>query len=214
MNCLNSPCSVVPPVGWQQILDYAAGGAHPGYEKARSILSEYLKNMLVENCAVNEKLAANVFRLPGCTIAGTDFDELPGPGKSYGFTEKASGGVNYRRNTGMTLFCRYPDREKRFAFDGEWSRYVLRLREGEFACYSLYDVTVLSALEVGCYAAEVSVLEVYQDETLLGRFELSATEDRQNLSGMHLNNAESCVLKLKVPRGCADIEVLLTDTEP
>ena len=214
MNCLNSPCSVIPPVEWQQILDYARGGAHPGYEKARAILNEYLKNMLVENCNINEKLAANVFRLPGCTIAGTDFDELPGPGISYGCTENAAGDTSYRQNTGMTLHCRYPGREKRFAFDGEWSRYVLRLREGEFACYSLYDVTVLSSLEVGCYAAEVSVLEVCQDETLLGRFELSATEDRQNLSGMRLNNAESCVLKLKVLRGCADIEVLLTDTEP
>ena len=91
---------------------------------------------------------------------------------------------------------------------------MLRLREGEFACYSLYDVTVLSSLEVGCYASEPSVLEVYQDDALLGRFDLSASEERQNLSGMRLNNADACVLKLITVRGCADVEVLVTDTEP
>ena len=215
MNCENSPCSVIPPVEWQLILDYAAGGAHPGYEKAQKILNEYLNGMLVENCVINERLAANVFRLPGCTIAGTDYDELPGMGKSYGHTGSApaENAAGYRQNTGMELFCRYPDRQKRFAFDGEWARYVLRLGQGDFACYSLYDVTVLSRLEVACYAREVSVLEVYQDDALLGRFDLSAAGDRQILSGMHLNNADACVLKLKTLRGCVDIETLVTDID-
>ena len=213
MNCENSPCSVIPPAEWQQILEYVRSGVHPGYEKAQKILGEYLKNMLVENCNINEKLAANVFRLPGCTIAGTDFDELPGTGKSYGCTKPAENATDYRRNTGMELFCRYPDRSKRFAFDGEWAKYVLRLKAGEFACYSLYDVTVLSRLEVACYASEETVLEIWQDETLLGRFELSVTKRRQILSSMHLNNADACVLKLKTVRGCADIEALITDID-
>lgn len=90
---------------------------------------------------------------------------------------------------------------------------MLRLKEGEFACYSLYDVTVLSRLEVACYASEETVLEIWQDETLLGRFELSVTKRRQILSSMHLNNADACVLKLKTVRGCADIEALITDID-
>lgn len=213
MNCRNSPCSVIPPVEWQQILDYVGGGTHPGYEKAQKILNEYLKNMQVENCHINEKLAANVFRLPGCTVAGTDFDELPGPGGSYGHTNTHPSAADYRRNTGMELFRRYPDQKKRFAFDGEWAQYVLRLNEGEFACYSLYDVTVLSKLEVACWAEEISVLEVYQDNTLLGRFDLSAAPHKQILSSMHLNNAEACVLKLVTLRGKVDIETLYTEIE-
>ena len=224
MNCQNSPCSIIPPMEWQQVLDYARGGAHPGYEKAQKILNEYLKNMLVENCNINEKLAANVFRLPGCTVAGTDFDELPGKGLSYSLTGETHNSTDYRQNTGMELFCRYPDREKRFPFDGEWSRYDLRLKEGEFACYSMYDVTVLSKLEIACYASEMSVFEVWQvispsggsdanEEVLLGRFELSAAHSRQILSSMHLNNAETCVIKLKTVRGCVDVETLFTDTD-
>ncbi len=213
MNCQNSPCSVVPPAEWSLLLDYARGGAHPGYEKAQAILTEYLKNMRVENCFLNESLAANVFRLPGCVIAGTDFDELPGPGQSYLHTRDLPAATAYRQNTGMELYCRYPDRSKRFSFDGEWARFVLRLKEGEFACYSLYDVTVLSKLEVACWADEISCLEVYQDEALLGRFDLSRVDHKQILSGMHLNNADACVLKLKTVRGCVDVEALLTGTD-
>ena len=213
MNCQNSPCSVIPPMEWQLILDYARSGAHPGYEKAQKILDEYLKNMQVQNCLINENLAANVFRLPGCVIAGTDFDELPGIGASYWHKESAPSAVPYRQNTGMLLHCRYPDREKRFPFDGEWARYVLRLREGEYACYSLYDVTVLSKLEVACYASEPAMLEICQDGQMLGVFDLSQTEHRQLLSSMHLNNADSCVLRLKALRGTVDIEALITETD-
>ncbi len=213
MRCENSPCSVIPPMEWELLLDYARGGVHPGYEKAQKILSEYIKNIRLENCVINEKLAANVFRLPGCIIAGTDFDELPGPGSSYSSLGGFAPETSYRGNTGMLLHCRYPDREKRFTFDGDWSRYVLRLREGEFACYSLYDVSVLSRLEVACYAPEPAVLEVWQDEALLGRFDLSGTERRQILSDMHLNNADACVLRLRAAKGTADIEALMTRAE-
>ena len=213
MNCRNSPCSVIPPMEWQQILDYARNGVHPGYEKAQKILNEYLKNMLVENCFINEKLAANVFRLPGCTIAGTDFDELPGEGISWQHRTDVPETASYRKNTGMYLYRRFAEREKRFHFDGEWAQYVLRLREGEFACYSLYDVTTISRLEVACYASEQSTMEILQDDQILAAFDLSATDRKQILSGMQLNNADACVLKLRVTRGCVDIETLSTEAD-
>ena len=57
------------------------------------------------------------------------------------------------------------------------------------------------------------MLEVYQDETLLDRFDLSATGFRQILASMHLNNADACVLKLKTIQGCVDIETLITYTD-
>ena len=62
-------------------------------------------------------------------------------------------------------------------------------------------------------AGEIPVKPIYQDEQLLGRFDLSATEHRQTLSGMHLNNADACVLKIKALRGTADIEALITETD-
>ena len=127
--------------------------------------------------------------------------------------EEAKNTTSYRGNTGMTLHHRYADRNKRFPFDGEWAQYVLRLREGEFACYSLYDVTVLSKLEVACYTEGQAQMEIYQDEELLGRFDLSGAPHRQILSSMHLNNADACVLKLKAISGIVDIETLRTETD-
>ena len=61
MNCINSPCSVTPPDDWQLLLDYAKGGAHPGREKARALLEQYLDNMRFENCRINEDVAACAF---------------------------------------------------------------------------------------------------------------------------------------------------------
>ena len=56
-------------------------------------------------------------------------------------------------------------------------------------------------------------MEVYQDDALLGRFDLSAAEHKQILSGMHLNNADGCRIRLRTVRGCVDIETLITDTD-
>ena len=213
MRCVNSPCSITPPEDWQMIIDYANGGVHPGYEKVQKILNEYLKNMELENCYINEYISANVFRVPGCIIAGADFDELPGTGVSYRSVNKDYPAATYRRNTGMYLYPRFKDRSKRFAFDGEWAQYVLRLSSGEFACYSLYDVSMQSKLEIDCYAPEKTVAEIYQDERLLSRFELSGTEHKQVLSGLHLGNADACVIRIVVITGVMDVEALRTEAD-
>lgn len=213
MDCTNSPCSVTSPEHWQQIIRYTKGGAHPGYEKAQKILNEYLRNILLENCRINEQISANVFRIPGCVIYGTDFDELPGEGISYSHQDCTYPPAPYRRSTGMHLFRRFPEREKRFFFDGDRHQHLLRLSKDEFACYSLYDVSINSRLEIGCYCPQISVLEVYQDNKLLGRFDLSATVHKQVISGLHLDNADACSIRLLALQGVIDIESLTTEAD-
>ncbi len=211
MSCENSPCSITPPEDWREIIAYADGGAHPGYEKAQKILNEYLRNMLIEHCSINESITANVFRVPGCVIPGTAFDETPGRGASYLPVQAHPSEIAYRADTGMRLFKRFPAQKRRFVFEGEWSRYALRLCAGEFACYSLYDVSIRSGLEIGCYCPEASVADIYQDDVLLGRFQLSGTEYRQLLSGLHLLNADACVIRIAVVEGTVDIDTLTTE---
>lgn len=213
MRCDNSPCSITPPDDWQMVIDYINGGIHPGYEKAQKIFNEYLKNMLVENCYINDHISANVFRVPGCIIAGADFDEVPGAGVSYLSARPDYPAVAYRENTGMHLYHRFKDRSRRFPFDGEWAQYVLRLSAGEFACYSLYDVSMQSKLEIDCYAPEKTVAEIYQDERLLERFELSGTRHKQVLAGLHLANADACVIRIAVVTGVMDVEALHTEAD-
>ena len=50
METANSPCSIRKPKGWEVLIDYANGGEHPGYGKAREILEEYLENIKLANC--------------------------------------------------------------------------------------------------------------------------------------------------------------------
>jgi len=213
MNCFNSPCSVNRPEDWDLITGYAMGGAHPGYEKAQKILNEYLRNMLIENCSINESISANVFRTPGCVIAGTAFDEQPGNGLSYRHQAQHEPVINYRASTGMQLSRRFPAQKRRFVFEGEWSQYALRMTTGEFACYSLYDVSVQTRLEISCYCPEPSVVEIYQDDILLEKFQLSGTEHCQVLSGLHLLNADACLIRVSVVEGTVDVGVLTTEAE-
>lgn len=209
----NSPCLVRPPEDWQMIVDYVNGGPHPGYERAVKILDAYVRNVRMENCGVFENITANVYLVPGCMIAGPNFDELPGEGISYGHGDREYPAVDYRRDTGMYIFRRFPERTKRVTYDGEWGQYVLRLGAGDFACYTLNEVTMHSGLEISCYCDEPAVIEVYQDERRIGRFELSGTRHKQVLAGMQLENAERCVIKLTAIEGTVDVETLATQAE-
>ena len=210
---VNSPCSIAIPEGWDQLIQYARGGAHPAYARAQKILNAFLSNMRVENCLINEHIRPNVFRIPGCIIAGADFDALPGQGESFRHLDVDYPAVPYRRQTGMQLYRRFPDRGRRFTFDGAWAQYILRLSAGEYASYSLFDVSIHTGLEIHCYSAEPSAIEVYQDEHWLGSFDLSATSHKQILAGLHLVNANTCAIRVTVTRGVVDIESLTTDPE-
>ena len=210
---VNSPCSIAIPEGWDQLFQYTRGGAHPAYARAQKILNAFLSNMRVENCLINEHIRPNVFRIPGCIIAGADFDALPGQGESFRHLDVDYPAVPYRRQTGMQLYRRFPDRGRRFTFDGAWAQYILRLSAGEYACYSLFDVSIHTGLEIHCYSAEPAAIEVYQDEHWLGSFDLSATSHKQILAGLHLVNANTCAIRVTVTRGVVDIESLTTDPE-
>ena len=131
-------------------------------------------------------------------------------GVSYGHGDRAYPAADYRRNTGMCIFRRFPERSKRIVFDGAWAQYVLRMNAGDFACYTINEVTMHSGLEIACYSVGPSVIEVYQDDAKVGRFELSGTRYRQVLAGMQLENAERCAIRLLVTEGTVDVETLVT----
>ena len=74
------------------------------------------------------------------------------------------------------------------------------------------DKSVL-AKEINCFCPEPSVVEIYQDDVLLERFQLSGTEHCQVLSGLHLFNADACVIRISVEEGTVDVGVLTTEAE-
>lgn len=210
MDCTNSPCSINKPQGWDSIIDYIQGGAHPGYETARKILDEYLENIKLENCEQLISVSNAVLRQPGSIIRGTDFDHFPGKGTSYSGLREDTNLSRYRYRTGMEIVEQYKDLEKAFNFDCGFKRFVLELAKDEYAVYSLEDVKDTSTLLIHYICEESGVLEVSQDDEVLGTFKLIANGSLQILSPIKLSESESTKLKLHVTSGVIKIDSLHT----
>lgn len=215
MNCSNSVCSICAPADWARITEYAAGGPHPGYAQAQEILDEYLENMQLDKCVINESLNAAVFRKPGCVIRGTDFDDLGGNGGSYQCLREVENPYEYRVETGMEIVERFPELEKQFYFDTRWKRFTLGLEAGEFACYTLYDIGTSESsmpvrVEIQCYCDDGAMLRVYQDDRALGEYCLVGLKDKMIISGLRLRSAERAVLKVEVISGRVEIDSIVT----
>ena len=210
MDCSNSPCSINKPRGWDSIIEYIKGGAHPGYDVARKILDEFLENIKVENCEQLISVSNAVLRQPGCIIRGTDFDHFPGKGISYSGLREETNLVRYRYRTGMEIIEQYKDLEKAFGFDCGFKRFVLELAKEEFAVYSLEDVKDTSTLLIHFICEESGVLEVYQNNKILATFDLTKNSHLQTLSPISLLESESAKIKLYVTSGVIKIDSLHT----
>lgn len=210
VNCINSPCSVKEPEGWQSLLEYTLGGAHPGFEAAQRILDEYLENSKLAHCVKQDTLTNMVFRQPGCVIRGTDFDELPGKAGSYSGLRQEESLYPYRRNTGMEMVKKFPDHKEDCGFDSGFRKFVLGLSKGEFACYTLHDVTAKAAVSFRCYGKEDAIMRASQDGRVLGEFVLKAGEAGQTSERFPLEAAERSVVKLETISGKAEVEAVET----
>ena len=210
MERANSPCSVAAPAGWEKIIAYAKGGRHPGYLEAQKILNQYLDHIRLSRCTVNEDVAFHVFRTPGCTIRGTDFDEFPGKGVSYSGLREDENLFAYRQNTGMEIIEKFPDMKKEFGFDCRWKRFVLGLQKGEFSCYTLYDIIEQSRLEIYCYCSNASSVEVYQDDNLLGNYTLGGLDEIQIIGNLRLRASVHSRIRIMVSSGHVEIDSITT----
>lgn len=208
MDCTNSPYSVKKPTDWEQIIDYTTGGKHPGYEKAKGILEKYLENMILENCDFKEQVSASVLREPGCTIRGTDFDELPGKGASFSGVREEENVYRYRIGTGMRIVEKHKEYQKKFGFDCGFLKYALVLGEGEYAGYSLNRVGKEDSIVLSYYANEPVVFELLQDEEVVLTVEDTEGTEQKLTKKLKLQQKDHTVLKVKVLKGTMELENL------
>ncbi len=201
MDTHNSPCSVKKPEGWEKIIDYTLGGAHPGYEESRRLLDCYLENMKYENCEYNSRVHASVLRQPGCTIKAVDFDEFPGRGKSYSGIMEEDTPYMYRVGTFMNIVDLEPLREKKSGFDSRWDRLALKMCSGEFADYSLNDVKENSILQMECKILKDSVIKVWQNGQVLQEIKMCSTEEFTKLQEIKLIPSEKAVIRIEILHG-------------
>lgn len=193
MECSNSPYSIRKPKEYQKLLDYFAGGEHPGYAKAQEIFDEYLENIRMENCDENIAVHHHVLRTVPFSLRATDFDQYPGAGISFSGIAKEETHP-YRKGCGMKVIELEPPKEKRFFFDCQWDRFGLVLEKDEFACYQV------NAEE---YALEITLADGYPG----GILAVSGNEKEEQIVKVALGDRKAGII-IKAGKGTLKIRVV------
>jgi hypothetical protein len=97
----SSPCSVVPPPGWNELLGYARGGARPSRDAAAETLSALVQAMKFENCVYRPEVISAVRRLAPVRLSAAAFG-FRGQGCSYG-TSTATPLTFFRNDDRVTV---------------------------------------------------------------------------------------------------------------
>ncbi len=127
MDCLNSPCSIVRPTGWELVLSYLMGGPHPGFEKAQAIFNEYLQNMRFENVNYLPLVVSAMMRRADVTVPAIQHDIL----NSHCGRFMYKPGALPEKNTS-------PGNPQESRADHPWVLYGLQLGRGDQAAYTIH----------------------------------------------------------------------------
>lgn len=210
MRCINSPCSVNKPEGWDEIIDYTNGGKRPSYLEAQKIFDCLLENIKLESCVKNEAVTRAIFRQPGCCVRGTDFDLIPGKGISYSGIRNEGNIYKYHTNTGMHIkSISNEPQEKAFPFDSGWDNLTLYMEASEFASYSIYNLEQNCFLSLELSHAKDSGITIFQDDKELCNIEFCSERKNDKTSQIKLNLAEKSIIKVLVTRGNIELNKLL-----
>ena len=97
----SSPCSVVPPPGWNELVGYARGGSRPSRDEAADTLRALVDAMKFENCAYRPEVISALRRLAPVRLSAAAFG-FRGPGSSYG-TSAATPLTGFRDDDRVTV---------------------------------------------------------------------------------------------------------------
>jgi GNAT superfamily N-acetyltransferase len=154
MECTNSPCSIKKPKNWDALLAYTAGGKKPVKAEVIAMLDEYLENIKLASCVENIAVTSAILRKAPCTLRATDFDQLPGKGRSFSGTRREPCLYGYQKDSGMAIRLEDGKDPRKETGWTRWSIYTLELGEKEFASYTFYDIEPGATLPLNCVAKE------------------------------------------------------------
>jgi hypothetical protein len=152
MDRANSPYSIKKPKNWDALLAYTAGGKKPGKAEVIAMLDEYLENMKLDNCVENAAVNTAIFRQAPCTLRATDFDQLPGKGRSFSGIRREPCLYGYQKDSGMAIRLEEGKDPRKETGWARWGIYTLEVGEKEFASYTFYDIEPGTALSLNCVA--------------------------------------------------------------
>ncbi|HBG76978.1 MAG TPA: glycoside hydrolase [Clostridiales bacterium] len=202
MDCTNSPCSVNKPEGWDEIIQYTHGAKHPGTERTRKILDEFLQNIRISHCRWNLDVTNAVFRRPDCSVRATDFNLVPGKGISCSGFRTEGNLYHYQTRTGMAIVAAEKQPvPRRFAFDSGWDLLALEMRQGEFATYSINEVPEGCTVRVELLCREPAQICFTQDSKTVRTFTPEPAMQPQTLFACRLSEAKRSLVKIHVLSG-------------
>jgi hypothetical protein len=141
IDTVTSPCSVIPPAGWDAVVRYAAGrGERPSPENAQRTLLELLDAFDLEACVYRPEVVNALLRRPPLTLPASGFS-FRGEGISYA-TASPRPLPGFREDDLVTV-VRSPQTAAPLDFShtkGQMpdDRLQVRLEAGDWVCYDIH----------------------------------------------------------------------------
>ena len=169
METITSPVSVIAPVGWEEIRNYAHGGAMVPREKAQAIFDQLLTNMRVENCAWHPEIVGALLANDPVVIPAWGFG-FHGPDQSYS-TERAIPLEGMRSGDLVTIDYFGHEIRSQHNFEQNDGRgytddeqLVVRLNQGEWLEFEVSPTTNIENLVVEMCRPDPSSVSISSSE--------------------------------------------------
>ena len=128
MDSLNTPYSIKPPEGWNEIVRYSKGGEKPSRPVAQKAFDQLLQNIKLENCRYFPDVVNAIFRrVPGKVEAENYGHE--GPGKSYSVKDDGQRSKYYRKSEPVLV--------ELLKDEGWRSEQAIHLKTDEWTAYAI-----------------------------------------------------------------------------
>ncbi len=123
MDTSNTPYSITPPKGWEQIEAYSKSGKAPKADKPEQIFNELLENVKLENCTFFPDVVNAMFRQIPLKIEAENYGP-DGCQKSYFVKDTTSRSEFYRKNEPVKISLTADSRGQYITLNsGEWTSY-------------------------------------------------------------------------------------------
>src|SRR5262249_23274269 len=128
MDTLNTPYSINPPQGRDEIVRYSKGGEKPSQPVAQKAFDQLLQNIKLENCRYFPDVVSAIFRrVPGKVEAENYGHE--GSGKSYSVKDNAQRSKFYRKSEPVLI--------ELLKDEGWASEQAVHLKTDEWTAYAI-----------------------------------------------------------------------------
>jgi|LSQX01.3.fsa_nt_gb endoglucanase len=200
----SSPLEIKRPEDWDKITSFVSGGPRPSYKEAQEIFDEYLNNIKADNCHRNDNIVNSVLRRAPVTVMGTDFDT----GEDCCSGKRPKGNLyRYRSKTGMHIKPRRGMVYSRgqHGFDSGWEKLCLELNAGEWAIYSVNDISRGVTVSVEAEADGAASMRVTLDADDAKENIVSFAGGKETITAQKIECSGDCRFKIECISGSIDI---------